>query len=160
MKKFTRLILFCATLASTPVFSQQAVTSAGGGASGSGGSASYSMGQISYTTISGSGGTATLGVQQPFEISVLGTDQHHHISLNAVVYPNPTVTSVVLRIESESTDGFRYELYDLNGRLLGKDKVLSVETPIAMDRFPSATYILKVYDRKSELKSFKILKNN
>lgn len=159
MKKFTRLIVLSAVFVAPDLVAQQAVTSSGGEASGSGGSASYSTGQVSYATISGSGGTATLGVQQPYEISVLGTDDYHSISLNAIVYPNPTVSTVALRIEMVGLSDFRYELYDLNGRLLDKSKVRTMETIISMDKFPAATYILKVYAGKSELKSFKILKN-
>jgi len=99
-------------------------------------------------------------VQQPYEIFVLGTDSHHFISVQAAVYPNPTASVVTLRIDTPDLNGFRYELYDLNGKLLGVERVVAAETAISMDKFPSAAYILKVYANKSQLKSFKILKNN
>ena len=44
---------------------QQATTATGGDATGSGGSAAYSVGQIVYTTHTGTTGSVAQGVQQP-----------------------------------------------------------------------------------------------
>ena len=56
---------------------QQATTATGGNASGSGGTVAYSVGQIFYTTNTGTTGSEAQGVQQPYEISiVLGIDNH------------------------------------------------------------------------------------
>lgn len=159
MKKITRLILLAAAFSAPDLAAQQAVTASGGEASGSGGSASISTGQVVYTAISGSGGTATQGVQQPYEIFALGNDDVKGVSVKATVYPNPSVATVFLRIEMASFDNIRYELFDLNGRMLYDGKVSAIETPLSMERFPQATYLLKVYSGASELKSFKIVKN-
>lgn len=156
-KKFTLLILLtgcCISVASA----QQGSVASGGDASGSGGTASHSTGLIAYTTLTGSGGTATQGIQQPYEIFVLGNDNFEAISLSVLVYPNPTVSSINLKFDSFTASDSKFELYDLNGRLLQKQKITQVETPIAMDHLPTATYILKVYNGGTELKSFKILK--
>lgn len=156
-KKFTLLILLAGF--STPVLmAQQGTTSSGGDASGSGGTASYSTGIVAYTTITGAGGTATQGIQQPYEIFVLGKDNFEKITLSVIVYPNPTVSTINLRLESLNVADPRFELYDLNGKLLKEQKITVVETPIAMAYLPAATYILKVYTGSKELKTFKILK--
>lgn len=47
-------------------FGQQATVASGGDGSGVSGTLSYSLGQISYTTIQDSGGNLALGVQQTF----------------------------------------------------------------------------------------------
>jgi len=48
---------------------QEATTTAGGEASGSGGYASYTVGQVVYTTKTGTNGNSVIeGVQQPYEI--------------------------------------------------------------------------------------------
>lgn len=159
MKKFTCLILLIAAFAAPDLAAQQAVTSSGGEASGSGGSASYSTGQVSYTTITGTGGTATQGVQQPYEIFVLGNDDFKSISLNITAFPNPTISTLTLRIEFTSMPDLRYQLFDLNGRLLRDESVKDMETLISMETLEDAVYILKVYSGRFELKTFKIIKN-
>lgn len=156
-KKITFLILLTGFPISI-VLAQQGTVSSGGVASGSGGTASYSTGLVAYTTLSGTTGTVTQGVQQPYEIFVLGNDDFDPITLTVLVYPNPTVSIVNLRFDSFNDSEAKFELYDLNGRLLQQEKITQTETPIAMAHLPAATYILKVYTGTRELKSFKILK--
>ena len=48
---------------------QQSPTATGGEATGTGGTASYSVGQVVYTTNTGTNGSMAQGVQQPYEIS-------------------------------------------------------------------------------------------
>jgi len=56
----------------TGLQAQESVNATGGNALGNGGTASYSVGQMIYTTNTGTGGnTVAQGVQQPFEISVV-----------------------------------------------------------------------------------------
>lgn len=166
MKKITSLIFLTAAFAAPDLAAQQAVTASGGEISGSGGTASLSSGQVVYTTISGSGGTATQGVQQPFEISVVGKDNQKSISLKttvplrATVYPNPTVSTVSLSIEQDDLSNFRYELYDLNGRMISQEKVREKETIISFETYPSSVYILKIYQGGYQLKNFKIIKKD
>ncbi|RLD56213.1 MAG: T9SS C-terminal target domain-containing protein, partial [Bacteroidetes bacterium] len=51
---------------------QEVIPATGGEASGSGGSASYTVGQVVYTTNTGTNGNSvSQGVQQPYEISVV-----------------------------------------------------------------------------------------
>lgn len=159
-KKFTLLILVVAGLTDFSVQAQQGTASSGGDASGSGGSASYSTGLLSYTTISGSLGSATQGIQQPYEIFVLGRNDFETIKLAVKVYPNPTVSSIHLSFDSPDLTQTKFELYDLNGKLLRERKITFKETPIEMGHLPAAIYILKVYNGSTELKSFKILKRD
>ena len=55
----------------TGLKAQEAIPATGGMASGSGGSVSYSLGQLVYTTNTGTNGSVALGIQQPFEIFVV-----------------------------------------------------------------------------------------
>lgn len=158
-KKFTLLILL-AGFSPDSMLGQQGSGSSGGNATGSGGSASYTTGLVSYTTITGSGGIATQGVQQPYEITELGNSDFEGISLSVIAYPNPTVSTINLKFDSLNVANPKFELYDLNGRLLDKQQITLMETVIAMAHLPSAAYILKVYAGNKELKSFKILKRD
>ena len=111
-------ISFCLCF-SVNLFAQQANTSGGGNASGSGGTSSFSVGQINYTTNSGTGGTVSQGVQQPFEIYTLsGIDDAKDLSINLTAFPNPTVDYLTLSFESTSTKKLSYQLFDSNGKLV------------------------------------------
>lgn len=138
---------------------QKATVASGGNATGSGGTVSYSIGQVADKTQTGTTGTITQGVQQPFEIVTLSGSEFENIKLEAIVFPNPTVFNVTLKITNSDLENFSYQLFDLRGRLLGEGKITNEETIIEMDRHPSATYLLKVNSNSKELKTFKILKN-
>lgn len=140
-------------------FAQQAVLPSGGTGSGNGGTNTFSIGQVVYTEICGTGGTAIQGVQQPYEIYVLDGGEHHNIKLEAVVFPNPTESDITLRIVTPTPQIYDYELFDMQGRLLMQNRTNGIETRIGLQRFPVGTYILKVHYGKTILKNFKIIKN-
>jgi hypothetical protein len=138
---------------------QQTIPATGGNASGSGGSVSYTIGQITYNTISGTNGTIVQGVQQPYEISVVTAIRNtEDINLKCSVYPNPTAGITKLVFESPDYENLRFRLYDINGILLLDKKVESRETDISLENFSSSVYFLKVIKNNLEVKVFKIVK--
>lgn len=138
---------------------QQATVTAGGTATGTGGTVTYSIGQVADKTQTGTTGTITQGVQQPFEIVTLSGEEFENIKLEALVYPNPTVSTATLRIMNSTLENMTYQLFDIQGRLLSNDRINSEETVINMNRYPTATYLLKVNSDSKTLKTFKIIKN-
>jgi hypothetical protein len=162
MKKLLILVFASQLNFGSLVLAQEAVTIAGGNASGSGGSASYTVGQIVYTTKTGSSGSVAQGVQQPFEISVVsGINEIPGILLQCSVYPNPTTDLLILKIDASATPGFQslsYQIYDMNGKLLLSKKLTGNETSISMENLVPATYFLKVIQSDKEVKAFKIIK--
>lgn len=145
-------------LGMTTVIAQHATTASGGNASGNGGSVSYSVGQIVYKTNSCSLGSVSQGVQQPYEISTVSIDEPKEINLVCSAYPNPTIDFLLLKIENYNTDNLSYQLYDMNGKLLDSKKVSSNEVTITMNEVNSGTYLMKVFERNKEVKTFKIIK--
>ncbi|MGI6479934.1 MAG: hypothetical protein ACOX0M_10915 [Salinivirgaceae bacterium] len=84
----------------TGLQAQTSVNATGGDASGSGGSVSYSVGQVAYQTHTGTSGSVSEGVQQPFEISVVtGIEEAKGINLSVSAYPNPTTDYLTLEVE-------------------------------------------------------------
>jgi hypothetical protein len=138
---------------------QQSLNTAGGDATGSNGKISYTIGQIDYVSVTGSTGSVSQGVQQPFEIFTLGTDDFPTIILQAIVYPNPTTSNINLIIENYSIDNLRYNLYDIQGRSIFSQKITHQETNITLEKLQSANYFLQVLDNNKTLKTFKIIKN-
>lgn len=152
-------LLFLYGFVST-IDAQSTITTSGGNASGSGGSVSYTIGQIANNTLSGTNGTITQGVQQPYEISVLtALESAGEITLESIVYPNPTRGLIKLIIESSGDEDLRFRLYDINGVLLQEKKIESRETEITMENVSAAVYFLKLIKNNKEVKVFKIVKN-
>ncbi len=142
----------------TTVHGQQATTVTGANASGSGGTAAYSVGQVVYTTNTGTNGSVAQGVQHAYEITSVGINKTElNISLQA--YPNPTTDYLQLRIESEKLQDLNYQLFDIAGKLIENKKITSTTEIIRMENLPTASYFLKVVNNNNEIKTFKIIKN-
>ena len=139
---------------------QEAVSTSGGDATGTGGSVSYSVGQIVYTTNTGTTGSVAQGVQQPYEISVVNSiEEAKNITLSCSAYPNPTTDFVKLNVENYKLENLSYQVYDINGKLLENKKIEGNETKIVMSNLVQATYFIKVIQSDKEIKIFKIIKN-
>ena len=144
----------------TGLQAQTSVNATGGNASGSGGSASYSVGQLAYTTNTGTNGSVSEGVQQPFEISIVtGIEEAKGINLSVSAYPNPTTDYLTLSIGEFDISNLSYQLYDMNGKLLQNEKITGNQTSIAMGNLVPANYFVKVIQGNKEVKTFKIIKN-
>ena len=164
---------------------QEVITTAGGDASGSGGSISFSVGQVVYTTNTGSNGSGAQGVQQPYEISVVqgiansnilkiakinksdpsssmatGNENSKLINLECMAFPNPTNDLLTLSIQNFDTENgnLSYRLLDIDGRLLESKIVENRNTNISMGNRIPASYILNIFKGIKSIKTFKIIK--
>ena len=140
------------------VTAQQSVTAAGNNAIGTGGSSSYSVGQVVYTVNTGTTGNLIQGVQQPFEISTLGTNEYLGINLEFSVYPNPTNNFLTLSIQNYDFTNLKFQLFDSNGKLIENNKVSDVYTQIEMNPYEAGIYFLEVTENSKKIKTFKIIK--
>jgi len=138
---------------------QETPTSSGGDATGIGGSSSYSVGQVVYTTNTGTSGSVAKGVQQSFEISVVTSINETAINLEVSVYPNPTTNFLQLKVESEEAQSLSYQLVDLQGKVVASKNVSVNNTTINMESLPRSTYYLSIQDKQQNVKTFKIIKN-
>ena len=158
-KKLKLSALLLLGLGLTGLQAQESVNATGGNASGSGGSASYSVGQVVYTTNTGTNGSVSQGVQQPYEISVVtGIEEAKGINLSVSAYPNPTTDYLTLSIGEFEISNLSYQLYDMNGKLLQSEKISGNQTSIVMSNLVPSSYFVKVIQGNKEVKTFKIIK--
>ena len=136
---------------------QETVTTTGGEASGTGGTASYSVGQVVYTSATGTNGSVAQGVQQPYEISTTVGIKETSINLELSVYPNPTTDYLTLKVADFET--LNFQLIDIQGRIIENKKVTASNTTIKMEALPKAVYFLNVTKNNRIIKTFKIVKN-
>lgn len=153
-------VILLLALVQTPLQAQQSINTIGGDVSASGGSVSYSIGQVAYQTHSSTNGTVMEGVQQPYEISlVTAIEEALGINLSFSVYPNPTANYLILEIKDFNLSTLGFQLFDMQGKLIQKEKITCNQTSLVMSNLVPATYFLKVSQREKELITFKIIKN-
>ena len=135
--------------------------STGSKATGDGGTVSYTVGQVAFTTATGSSGSLMGGLQQPYIIESITGIEDNRFSVGFTVYPNPTVDYIFLKsnIDKVISQKVVYTLYNFEGKIIDKREVLEKMTFIPMKEYGSATYFLKVMVGDSEMKSFRIIKN-
>lgn len=159
--KFKIIIAFvlCLVLI-TGLNAQETISSTGGEASGDGGSVSYTIGQLVYSTLTGTNNNSIFqGVQLPFEISVVsGISEADEINLEVLVYPNPATDFVILKIDDVAEDQYMAFMYNINGRLIKNIEITDSETQIVMHDLISSIYFIKVIKDEKEVKVFKIIK--
>ena len=153
-----RIILIVIVFLGThSIFSQETITTSGGGATGSGGTSSYSVGQLVYTTNTGDG-IVSQGVQQSIELYTLSNPDLTTVNLTGVTYPNPTSDYIVLKISDSPLEKLSYQLIDINGKTITNGNITDAETQIGMQALAIGIYILKITQNNQELKTFKIAK--
>lgn len=161
MKKIPALIAVF-TFLLQGVFAQSAIVPAGGDAQSNSGSVSYSVGQIAVHISANSNGSVSVaeGVQQPYEIQTVGVDDYPQISLNAVVYPNPTENIAQLRLNGFEIpyDGLQAILYDGNGKQLQSVTITEDLTSFQIGQYATGTYYLELRGGKQTLKTFKVVR--
>ena len=154
-----KILIIISALSLTGVQAQQSINSSGGNGSGTGGSFSYTVGQIDYVAATGTNGSISQGVQQPYEFFTLGTNDYPTILLQAVVYPNPTTENVNLVVSNYSLENLEFELYDISGKIILNQKITTSETLISMGNLSTGNYFIAVNENNKKLKTFKIIKN-
>lgn len=162
MTKKQVLMIFTLTFTLFPIanFAQSGTNASGGEGSGNGGKVSFSIGQTSYHSNTASNGSVSEGVQQPFEISVLSTQENMEgIQLSINAFPNPTSGHLTLSIaQSEMTD-LSYQLVDIQGKMIVNESITNSNTDISLDDLVPSIYILRINKKNKALKTFKIIKH-
>ncbi len=176
--KLMLCLLVLAVFNLTGLQAQEAVTTGGGEASGSGGSVSYTVGQVTYTVHATDNGSLSQGVQQPYEIYVeVGMEDAAGIDLFCTSYPNPVMDILILEIGDFENQSLAYQLYNLEGYLIGSKEITGSVTTIFMGDLAPGIYFLKVVKTRhalsqqptlshsgqispsNEIKTFKIIKH-
>ena len=160
MKNNTFLVLFALLLS----FSVQAQTShqvlsaTGGDATGSGGTVAYSVGQIVYTTSTGTTGSVAQGVEQAYEISSVGIKETA-LNISLSIFPNPTSDYLTLKVEDYNNEALSYHLLDEQGKLVLNEQITNQVTQVAMSNLARGAYFINVLQENKKIQTFKIIKN-
>jgi len=139
-------------------YAQEATTASGGDASGGGGTVAYSIGQINYTYVTGSNGNVSEGVEQPYEIYLVGISETE-LNIQLSVFPNPTTEKLTLQLGDYNNQKLEYQLFDFQGIMVGQRTITENRVQIETSDLAAATYFLNIYQDNKQIQSFKIIKN-
>ena len=127
---------------------QESLNTTGNNDSNNNGSVSYSVGQITYQTNTGTNGSVIEGVQQPYKISVVtDIEEAKNINLSIAAYPNPTTNYLTLEVKNFELSNLNFQLLDIRGKLLQKKKITDSQTKIIMNNLVPATYFVKIIQK-------------
>ena len=140
MKPIKKLLFVLINLLVITTQAQKSNVAAGGNASGASGTASYSIGQISYKSPAGT--IVSDGVQQPYEIQVLGTSDYPNITLEMLVYPNPTTNFVT--ISGNLIANAMIKIFNNLGQLMLIQKNQNTTFTIDVASFKTGIYFVEV----------------
>jgi len=76
---------------------------------------------------------------------------------NIQIWPNPTTNFIHVKTVGEE-QGYTYQLYDLNGRLLQGGRLTENDNIINVSDYTAGTYILRVEDTQHRMQTAKIVK--
>ena len=138
--------------------SHQVLSATGGDASGSGGSVAYSVGQIVYTTSTGTSGSVAQGVEQAYEISSVGIKETA-LNISLSIFPNPTSDYLTLKVEDYNNEALSYSLLDEQGKLVLNEQITNQDTQVAMSNLARGAYFINVLQENKKIQTFKIIKN-
>ena len=138
--------------------SHQVLSATGGDASGSGGTVAYSVGQIVYTTNTGTTGSVAQGVEQAYEIYSVGIIETA-LNISLSVFPNPTSDFLTLKVEDYNNEALSYNLLDEQGKLVLNEQIITQDTQVAMSTLARGAYFINVLQANKKIQTFKIIKN-
>jgi hypothetical protein len=157
MKQTTSFVTAVIVLNSLFSSGQSNTVGAGGDASGSGGSVAFSVGQIDYKHFNSSGGSASLGVQQPYSIEETNSLSESGELISVTIGPNPG--SDWLSILTESDKNYRFYITDSNGKIVLEEHILQGSHQVSMNHWATGMYFLHISDDQKPVKQIKIIKH-
>lgn len=149
--------IFMLMMAPMTLCAQSSVHTSGGSVTTGSGSVSHSVGQVVYTS-GGNGFKVSNGVQQPYDIQVVTGISGNQDKMKMKLYPNPVLNDLVLELETFESSELYFQVYDLHGKLIAFENITDRITRVDFSRYPSSTYLLKVFDKVTVWQTFKIIK--
>ena len=138
--------------------SHQVLSATGGDATGSGGTVAFSVGQIVYTTSTGTTGSVAQGVEQAYEISSVGIKETA-LNISLSVFPNPTSDFLTLKVQDYNNEALSYNLLDEQGKLVLNEQIITQDTQVAMSTLARGAYFINIVQANKKIQTFKIIKN-
>jgi hypothetical protein len=153
--KLLWLFICCALCFTTQA--QEIITSSGSHGTTTDADLSWTIGEIITETAESTNSILTQGFNQG-ELLITKTVKTELPNLDFNVYPNPASDLLKLVTNETNYENLRFILYDFNGKKLIDRPLTGRVTDIPLNSLRASTYFLKIYQNKTEITLFKIIK--
>ena len=136
---------------------QQVIGNSAGDIKSEYGSLSWTLGEPVIKTIKGNNYFLTQGFQQSnFIITEIEDTPSLLYEIN--VYPNPVTTSLIIHIANTNISMMSYNMVNSKGSVIKSGDITTSETIIPVQDIVPSIYFIKIFYKKKQTKTFKIVK--
>lgn len=138
---------------------QQVISSAGAYSIGTNVQLSWTVGEPVIKSFTGGSTILTQGFQQG-NLKVTPIEPVLMPGIFFSVYPNPVSYALILESSASGNPTLDYQLFNMEGKLIAKQRIKNQTEIIIMKNYSSGIYLLKiVMNNQQLLQTFKILKD-
>jgi hypothetical protein len=120
-------------------------------------SLSFTVGETATSTFANSKAILCGGNQHSF-LTVVSSQEAIEDHLKLILYPLPA-TSVLFIEVPWSSEGLSVSIYNLQGAFLARFPLQNGVNQVHLDAYPVGTYLLKVFENNTFVKTFSIIKH-
>jgi hypothetical protein len=154
-KLITIILLVGGLVGNAQTIEREVVSSSGDFYSNGTGQLSTTFGEPVIVTFSNGTNELTQGFHQTrILITSIGDRQ---ISFEMEVYPNPVAEFLTIKVD-ELKKKLSYSVFNIEAKMVLDNEIHSIETKIDLTQLAKGTYILKITENNTLVKSYKILK--
>ncbi len=148
-------LISCCMLITFKSYSQDVIATAGCTFQTSQGSLSWTIGESITETFTKTNSILTQGFHQS-NLTITAIHENDISDINIKVYPNPATDFVNIKVNG--FDEMSYQVFDINGSLIENKEIIDLKTTISFENLSSATYIVRILKRETEITTYKIIK--
>lgn len=153
------LLAFLIMLSSILAMGQQGTIPAGGDIKSVNGEISYTVGQLTNSSLSSTTGSVYEGHQQPYEIIWTSlTPWAKELGLHIQAFPNPTSDYLNLVFDELPPKGCTIIFSTIAGAIINHIAINEKNTQLQLNTLPSGTYFMVVKTKENQLSTFTIIK--
>lgn len=120
-------------------------------------SISWTLGETMIETYGSTDLILTQGFQQPV-LSVSTLIEDPDLDFQITAFPNPTRGHINISTDLLHSDNLIYRVYDMQGRFIISNRLVSTQTRVAFDDYHPGTYFIRIIRDEKPVKVFKIIK--
>ena len=143
------------------LMAQSSFVTAGCNSSSSGGNLCFSIGQLVYTSFTGSNGKVIQGVQQPYEQPSSGSKNESIYNPEIFVFPNPVHNEIFIDRSIYQESQLISNIYDLTGKMVQSNSLTTDIEKINISGLSQGIYFLQIIDNTDNkiIQSIQLIKN-
>jgi hypothetical protein len=156
-KKIT--FMFLSPIIWGTLLSQQEIVAGGGYTHEDVGSVSFTIGQSFYKPIENDQFQLSLGIQQVFTVTTVGTINYNPFPISIQVFPNPTMYHLQVQVDGEMQENLAYQITNVQGSQIANGTIEMNELQLDCSHWTSGIYFLQIVKNGKLIQHFKIIKN-